>query len=415
MPLDALKPFESVKAAVLGALSTPSVGALTGLLAAITDAHCLTTTERQRLESAYKGIGEFLSEDERFKDVAIRVDVQGSMLIGTTTRPEGKAEVDVDLVLLLVQGLENHVACTRLLNATYASLEVYAEIHGLKAHRKCRCVQLQYADQMHADVTPVVRNPRNFGLYGAHHGLVPDRDLSKYNGTNPEGYGLWFGDAASKVPAFYLRRELEVLAKAEVSPLPPVAVFDRLLSRIIQLYKIHRNIMFRDEPGVAPTSTFITTIATRAYIAALGEEFASPLDLVFRVWNDMLRFVEVRYSQSMGEHWVVLNPAAEEDNLAERMNTRDRQAAFRAWHERFGLDLLSLAELYSGRGPGVDEVAKSVTKSFGEKSGRGVATGIRAFTDAQRMRKTVIVPTRSMAAAPLILNSPSHRFFGRSD
>lgn len=412
MPFDSVQPVHAAKSSVLDRLSVESVGAIAGVLAAITDAHSLTTTERERLESAYKGIGAFLSEDPVFKDVMVRVHVQGSMLIGTTTRPEGDAEMDVDLVMLLLQGLERHVSCINLLNAAQKSLELYAERHDLKAKRKCRCIQMQYAGQMHADVTPVVQNPLAFTLYGRHHGLVADRDLSRYHGTNPEGYGLWFSEAAARAPSFLLRRELEVLAKAEVTPLPPLAVFDRLLSRIIQLLKIHRNIMFRDNPGAAPTSTFITTITTKAYIAALDQQFASPLDLVFHVWSDMLRHIG---GYDMGKQWTVPNPAAEEDDLAERMNTAERRAAFTWWHQRFGYDLVALAEVQGRRGAGTAELAKSVTKSFGERSGTRVANGILAAINAQRAQSKVVLPTASVASTPLILNSQPHRFFGRAE
>lgn len=409
MPRDGTERFEILKTAVLSALSARSVGAVTGLLGAITDAHSLTPTERERLESAYGGIGTFLKEDPRFKDATVRVHVQGSMLIGTTTRPEGRSEMDVDLVLLLVRGLDRHVACTTLLDALYASLADYAERHELAAKRKCRCVQLKYTGRMHADVAPVVEDPR-LGLYGQHHGLVPDRELTKYHGTNPHGYGLWFEDAAARAPMFTLRRELETMAKAEVTPLPPLAVFDRLLSRVIQLLKIHRNIMFRENPDLAPTSTFITTLGAKAYIEACGQTFPSPLELVFYVWSEMLRFIEVQYTPA-GQEWIVLNPTAVEDNLACRMNSPERQAAFLRWHERFGLDLLSLVELYGDARPGIDELAKSVTKSFGERAGKGVTSAIRATVDNQRTGGRVIIGT--VATAPVALHSAPHRFFGR--
>jgi len=409
MPRDGVEGFATTKAAVLSALPTRSVGAVTGLLAAITDAHSLSPSERERLVSAYGSIGSFLKEDPQFQDVAVRVHVQGSMLIGTTTRPEGKSEMDVDLVLLLIRGLEHRVPCTTLLNALYASLEIYAKRHDLAATRKCRCVQLQYTGQMHADVTPVIWSPRPH-LHGQHHGLVPDRELTAYNGTNPEGYGFWFADAASRVPSFSLRRELETMAKAELSPLPPLAVFDRLLSRIIQAFKIHRNIMFRNEPALAPTSTFITTLGTKAYIAACSQSFSSPLDLIFHIWSEMPRWIEVEYTHA-GPEWIVLNPTAPEDNLAHRMNSAERQAAFRKWHERFGGDLLRLLELHLGAPPQLDDLTKSVTKSFGERASRGVTNGIRAAVDSQRSRSIVILP--GAAAAPLILESTPHRFFGR--
>ena len=45
-------------------LSTSAVATATGVVAAITNAHALTKTERERLESAYKAIAEHLAEDD---------------------------------------------------------------------------------------------------------------------------------------------------------------------------------------------------------------------------------------------------------------------------------------------------------------------------------------------------------------
>ena len=46
-------------------------------------------------------IGDFLSEHPFFGGLTVEVHPQGSMALGTTTKPEGKAEFDVDLVARL--------------------------------------------------------------------------------------------------------------------------------------------------------------------------------------------------------------------------------------------------------------------------------------------------------------------------
>jgi hypothetical protein len=118
---------------------------------------------------------------------------------------------------------------------------------------------------MHADVAPVVHHPRHFGLHGETYGLIPDRDLERYVGTNPKGYGRWFESLAALMPAFTQRDALVELAKADVVPLPSHAVFDRLLSRIVQLFKIHRNNFFVKHNDLCPPSIFVTTLVAHAY------------------------------------------------------------------------------------------------------------------------------------------------------
>ena len=115
------------RAAQLAGLSTEAFAAAAGALVAITDAHLLTASQRERLESAYRAIGSRMAEHPKLGDVTVEVHPQGSMLIGTTTRPEGKAEMDVDLVLLLTSGLHNHLACAHLLDAVHEALSEHAQ------------------------------------------------------------------------------------------------------------------------------------------------------------------------------------------------------------------------------------------------------------------------------------------------
>ena len=300
------------------ALPPQAVAVATGALVAITDAHSLTKSQRDRLESAYGAIGSHMAEHEQFGPITIEVHPQGSMVIGTTTRPEGKAEVDVDLVLSLVEGLHAHVNCGPLLDAAYQALLPHAERHELTIKRKRRCIQLQYANEMHADVTPVIRHPRPFGLHGDTFGLVPDRDLSCYLGTNPKGYGRWFGTTAALMPVFTMRRDLEILVKADVVPLPSLAVFDRLLSRIVQLFKIHRNVSSPTHLDLCPPSVFITTLIVHAYRDAVGLVFASPLDLLLNIWRDMPRHVSANPQALTARYgpWITRPPLATTSRIA---------------------------------------------------------------------------------------------------
>jgi len=274
-----------------GGLPIETIGAANGVIGAITQAHALTDTELERLRSAYSSIGDFLVEDDFFGNHAVEVHPQGSLLIGTTTRAHGRREIDVDLVLLLRRGVEVSLPCNVLLDRIHSTLKVYARRHDLVIERKRRCVQLQYSNQMHADITPVVQFPRIHGLHGQLFGLVPDADLSRYVGTNPKGYGRWFADAAAITPSFSSRIALDSVAKADIVPLPSVQIFDRLLCRIVQLLKIHRNFIFAAQPEVAPPSVVITTLAAQAYLHVYQYGFASPLDLVAAIWQAMPSFI----------------------------------------------------------------------------------------------------------------------------
>ncbi len=400
-------------------LSTPAVAAASGVLAAITNAHALTETERERLESAYKTIADHLAEHDEFKDVTLEVHPQGSMRLGTTTRPEGKIEIDVDLVVLLIKGLHNRVSCSTLLSVLFDAMKEHADRHELGIKLKRRCVQIEYVGAMHADATPVVHCPHAHDRYGPTYAVVPDRDLSRYLGTNPKGYAQWFSEAAAHMPTFTLYRAMaELTAKADIIPLPSLEVFDRLLARIVQLFKIHRNICFANNTDFCPPSIFITTLIVHAYRRALPHTYASPLDLILAIWQDMPRYIQRDPLPNGREKWTLDNPTAHGDNLADRLNEGDRQQQFIAWHVRFRDDLLELI-VQANSEQGVTALTTRIKKSYGEKSARGLATAMRESADRQRMAQRIIIPgaiasAAGAAAAPSIgIASQTHRFFGR--
>jgi hypothetical protein len=395
-------------------LSTPAVAAATGVLAAITNAHALTDAQRARLEGAYKAIAEHLAAHPEFKDVTIEVHPQGSMLLGTTTRPEGRIEIDVDLVVLLIQGLHNHVTCQVLLAALFAALEQHAKRHNLKIKAKRRCIQIEYAGEMHADATPVVHHP-HMAPYGTTYALVPDRDLSRYLGTNPKGYAKWFNDAGEQMPLFSLHRD--IVAKADIVQLPSAEIFNSLLARIVQLFKIHRNVSFANNADFCPPSILITTLVVHSYLGLLHQVFASPLDLILAIWQDMLHHIERRFLPNARELWVVDNPTANGDNLADRMNQGDRQQQFLLWHMRFRDDLLDLIGQASAARR--DALMTRVRKSYGDHSARGITQSFTKAAADQRAAQRIVVPgaiasgTTSAAASAVAMVSRPNRFYGR--
>jgi hypothetical protein len=398
-------------------LSTETVATAVGVLAAITDAHALTKTQRERLQSAYESIGAFLAEHADFKDVTIEVHPQGSMLIGTTTRPEGKIEIDIDLVVLLIQGYHTQVPCKELLTRLLSALKEYAEQHDLRIQPKRRCVQLQYTGEMHADTTPVVYDPQA-RPYGRTHSLVPDRELLQYLSTNPKGFAAWFEDAAARMPSFSLFRALKDLsARADVVPLPSAAIFNRLLARIVQIFKIHRNIYFAQR-DFCPPSAFLTTIIVQGYIAALRHGFDSPLDLILHIWQAMPNHID-RVSLSDGrETWVVNNPTAEGDNLADRIDTLERQSAIRAWHQKFGEDFLQLIAAVQ-HPAGIDSISAEIKRSYGARSAQGLTSAMIAYAAQEREKQRIHVPamagpiaTGALSAPSIAMTSQPNRFYG---
>lgn len=389
------------------------VGA-SGALAAITQAHSLSDTERERLKSSYESIGEFLSEHPFFGGLTVEVHPQGSMAIGTTTKPEGKAEFDVDLVARLTSSAQRQDA-VYLLQQLDEAMGEYAERHDLKVEPKRRCTQVQYANAMHTDVTPVIDWPSHLEAYGDVAGLVPDRERGEHLGTNPRGYVRFFNDAAALLPRFSLMESRQALAKADVLPLPGPSAWARPLARYVQLFKIHRNILFAAHPDLAPTSTFITTQVALAYadLVRPGATFQSPVHLLLAIFAKMPEYVSVGYRDGR-EHWVLCNPTHRRENLADRMNSGDRQDAYRQWRARFAQDVASLSEMYLPHGTGVKALATSVQNSFGTRASKALTDSYAAEAARERANgmTRIYVPTAAGAAAVLPIASRAHTFYG---
>lgn len=385
-----------------------------GALAAITQAHSLSDTERERLKSSYESIGEFLSEHPFFGGLTVEVHPQGSMAIGTTTKPEGKAEFDVDLVARLTSSAQRQRP-VYLLEQLDDAMGEYAERHELKAKPKRRCTQVQYANSMHTDVTPVIDWPSHLEAYGDVAGLVPDRERGEHLGTNPRGYVRFFNEAATLVPVFTLTQSRMALDKAEVLPLPGPSAWARPLARYVQLFKIHRNILFAAHPELAPTSTFITTPVALAYddLVRPGVAFQSPIHLLLAIFAKMPAYVSVGCRDGR-EHWVLCNPTHRKENLADRMNSGDRQDAYRQWRARFAQDIASLSEMYLPHGAGVNALASAVQNSFGTRASTALTNSYAVGAARERATGTtrIHVPAAVGAAAVLPLASRAHTFFG---
>lgn len=240
--------------------------------------------------------------------------------------------------------------------------------------------------------------------------------MKRYLSTNPKGYCLGFDEAAKVAPNFRL---MEVLSKsftadrAELAPLPDAPdVLGRLLSRFVQLTKVHRNQAFsqlKDPKSLAPTSVFLTSLIAKAYVLLAPRQHDGPLDLFLEI-VELLPHLFSRETLSSGrQHWHLDNPYAKADNLAASMNTELRQEAFRQWHEKLRADLDSLLGAIDA-GQGADIVAKAVEAGFGTKARDAVVRhGAQRRESYRALGKAGFIVAGSM---PVVATAQSHTYFG---
>lgn len=163
--------------------------------------------------------------------------------------------------------------------------------------------------------------------------------------------------------------------RADVAPLPDAQeVFDRLLCRLVQLLKLHRNIAFgvaQDGQDLAPSSVFLTTLAATAYAVEAPQPHDSPLELMLDIVERMpLHFQRIPRADSF-EEWILPNPSAPRDNLASSMNTPDRQEAFFAWHQRLVGDLRRILHTIETH-EGMDVLLKALEGAFGPRAAQAI-------------------------------------------
>ena len=132
--------------------------------------------------------------------------------------------------------------------------------------------------------------------------ILQKDDLRRFSVTNPMGLVSSFNQAA-KVRAVFTRQIAldsikEATFKAELEQLPDAAdVQNRLLSRLVQLVKVHRNVSFPPPEGesesFAPKSVFITALIAAAYEMRAPVPHESQLDLMLDVVQHMPTYLGV--------------------------------------------------------------------------------------------------------------------------
>lgn len=305
----------------------------------------LSAGQHQNAEDRYNTIGELLQDREPTAAFDPRISAQGSMLLGTTLRPEGRREYDLDLLCTLQVRPSEVDRPSQLLELVEAPLRSHGTYETMLEEKPfSRCVRVRYKDEFHLDIVPCCPDPNSSD--GAI--LVPDRNSETWQPGNPPAYAKWFEAKATTIFAKALREA--------IAPLPGYEAADRKLplQRVVQLLKRWRDVKFADNPKQAPSSIVLTTLAGLHY---QGEES------VYASMSSVLRGILGSLPQ-VGR-LVVWNPVHDED-LSESWDD-DIQA-----YHRFvaGIRELTVAwnELVSIQG--IDAVTKQLATMFKSESPR---------------------------------------------
>ena len=376
-----------------------------GLLHEIFQSLDLTETQLNTARDRYEAVGIWLASDDDPVLKLASIYPQGSVALGTATRPIRGNEFDVDLVCFLL-GLTtatDPASVKALIGRRLRQETRYAAM----LEEKPRCWRLNYSGQFHLDIAPSIANPRcaNGGE------LVPDKKLRQWKATNPRGYRRKFEQYASLMPSISFGFA-EARARAGIEPFPNDTGAKRLLPFAVQMCKRYRDIYFLDrDPALAPVSVILTTLIAWSYArCAQSASYPSELDFVIDVVRRMPEFI-VRENRDRAIYYSIPNETTEGENFAEKWNQDSRLAAsFFEWHQGLALMLGAFNEAR-----GVDKVGKVLSVAFGESAvGTALARWTNSVTTARTGAALSVVPGVGLVAGHTTgARVPHNTFFGR--
>ena len=351
----------------------------------------LTPTQYEDAVQKYQAVGAWLNKpDSPLAAADPLVYPQGSIAIGTATKPVGRDEFDLDLVCQLQLG--DSISPTQLKRAIGQRLRENA-VYRERLEEKNRCWRIVYAGDFYMDILPGRPDPRfaeNTAL------LIPDKELSAWKESDPKGYAAWFTERSR----LSMLASKGVRAGVESPPPAPDASTKSPLQVAVQIFKRHRDLSLGEDED-APISIIITTLAARAYV---GHD--SVYDTLQHLLMRMPTFIE---TDGAGNS-VVSNPVNPLENFADKWqgNPRKRQRFF-DWIQAASHQLNKLA------GATLPQAVEALTPLIGERPG---TEAMRRYGSAVNEQRTAglraAAATGALGAASARARViPTQTFFGR--
>lgn len=289
----------------------------------------------------YDDIGSWLAmDDSDLRDYSPEIYPQGSFRLGTVVNPIFKDhEYDIDLVCHLKID-KDRITQKNLKQMVGDRLKKRDDLRDiLTSSRRCWILDFPSEAQMpnfHMDVLPSIPNNERppTGI------LLTDRELAQWQKSNPRAYTEWFYDRMKMMFTQRLNELAKSIQAASVEEVPYWRV-KTPLQRVVQIFKRHRDIYFKDAQDNKPVSVIITTLAARAYNnqQSIYDALTQIIQTIETNWGKQ-NFVENRN----GEWWVV-NPVDSDENFADKWNEYPvRREAFIQWLKKIRIDFIEVSK-----------------------------------------------------------------------
>lgn len=363
--------------------ANPTVSAIEALLGEIAETLQLPTTLDAEVRQHYRALADYLA-NSKLGRWSPSLYAQGSFRIGTTVKPKGSDEFDLDFVCELAPSAKQEPGT---LYGLVAGVIEESDRYGQRSERKPRCVRITFANNCHVDIVPAVPD----AAMGGTAILIPDPVDGgwTWRSTNPKGYFEWFVKH---------QRVAQLTKAATIEPLlPPQTAGSKSGLQIgVQLLKRNHQVVVTD-PHLRTPSIVHTTIAGHAVGSArtLTETF----DAI------------VAATQSYGEkpeH--VLHPANPREVISEKWDKPPVLRAYQAYAQTLSKQWTAVK---AAEGRGYDVVMPLLNEMFGE---RPVATALKSLTEKTKSLgdsgRLKTVAAGSLTAVSTGLGNPRSTFFG---
>lgn len=396
------------------------------LLAEIAFSIQLPPSLHQKAVDRYEAVRTHLeSTSSVFKDQIEHFYPQGSMSIDATISTKGTDdEYDLDIVAQL-GGRFRFMTPLQILIELEKALKGY---RGLKIVRQTRCVTLYYADGMHLDFSPSIREEGTLDRQ-SHicHAKGPAASLDDHMvPMNAYGFGEYYRQRTPieqrVVDSFAKRWEVmnegKYRADADVDdvPEPTDFVVKNTATLALQIHKRFRNIQYVDYRGrIAPS------ILLSHYAAAAARPNTSLTDMVIRQAEFMI--LEIQNASLYRRLITVSNPCLSQDVFTDRWpENLDQQDEYAS---KLGKLVAGLEQLKRGQMTPPDmmdwlrvqfggQVVTRAADALANEIGHSIKSSSQQYTRTGK----VIVPTAAATAAIVgaskaVASGRDHTFFGR--
>jgi hypothetical protein len=320
----------------------------------------ITAEQQKQAESRYVAIGRALeAAGSPLAPHGPTLYPQGSLKIGTTVKPIGREEFDLDIVCELNTDARRFPHPPRLITGISSYLDRLPAYVG-KIRVKNRCVRVAYADQFHIDILPACQDPSNGGT----HLVVPDRSSQGWKPSNPKGYAAWFESRCAFTSRF-------IEGKAEpIPPKEPVAI-KPTLKLATQLLKRWRDLAYAHSKDHAPISIILTTL-TGLHYGGQDSVSTALTEIVEKIVAEL---------PPIDSRLIVLNPVNPQEDLSEKWDTNPK--AYRAFAIGMNDLLRQLRGLFVAQP--LDSLCERLSKLFGEDTSKAA---IREFAQSVESNRT---------------------------